>query len=146
MHFRFTHAAALAALAAALTVSNSALAQTAAPAPETSPITANVTLNATLARAALNLNGAWNGSIGLTIVVCLGSAIYALSTWEEPNRQLILAVIGAGLLSAPLVHFLPWDRIVRSRWRSIRGQVWPVSAPRSPPRRSPTRGTRFAPG
>jgi uncharacterized protein (TIGR02001 family) len=37
-------ALALAALAAALAVSNSALAQTAAPAPETSPITANVTL------------------------------------------------------------------------------------------------------
>jgi diguanylate cyclase (GGDEF)-like protein len=65
--------------------------------------------------------------IGLTIVVCLGSAIYALATWEEPNRQWILAAIGAGLLSAPLVNLLPWDRIARSPWLEDVFLVWSIA-------------------
>jgi diguanylate cyclase (GGDEF)-like protein len=51
--------------------------------------------------------------IWLSVIVCLGAAAYAVVTWEQPNRSLILAVIGAGLLVTALVWASPVDRIVR---------------------------------
>ena len=65
--------------------------------------------------------------IGLTVVVCLGGAVYACATWYDgPNREWILAAIGAGLLSAPLVRLLPWNRIVHSRWRDDVFMLWSI--------------------
>jgi diguanylate cyclase (GGDEF)-like protein len=55
--------------------------------------------------------------LGLSLIVCIGSAAYALGTWDQPNRSWILAVIGLGLLSVPLIHSLPLERITRSRYR-----------------------------
>jgi diguanylate cyclase (GGDEF)-like protein len=55
--------------------------------------------------------------VWLTVIVCLGGAIYALLTWGGPNRDLILALAGAGLLTAPVINWLPTERIIRSRWR-----------------------------
>jgi diguanylate cyclase (GGDEF)-like protein len=55
--------------------------------------------------------------IWLTVIVCLGGITYALLTWDGPNRGLILALTGAGLLTAPIISSLPTERIVRSRWR-----------------------------
>src|SRR4029079_11878783 len=46
----------------------------------------------------------------LTVIVCLGAAIYALHTWSEPNRDLILVSTGLGLLSVPLVRALPGEQ------------------------------------
>jgi diguanylate cyclase (GGDEF)-like protein len=54
-----------------------------------------------------------NVGIWLSVIVCLGAAIYALATLDQPNRPLILAVIGAGLLVTALVWALPVDRIVK---------------------------------
>ncbi len=63
----------------------------------------------------------------LSVVVCLGGALYAVDTWDRPNRVFILAAIGVGLLSAPLVHALPWERIVRSRHREAIFAAWSLA-------------------
>ena len=55
--------------------------------------------------------------VWLTVIVCLGGISYALLTWDGPNRGLILALTGVGLLTAPLISWLPTERIIRSRWR-----------------------------
>ncbi len=60
----------------------------------------------------------------LSVVVCLGGALYAVDTWDRPNRVFILAAIAVGLLSAPLVHALPWERIVHSRYREAIFAAW----------------------
>jgi diguanylate cyclase (GGDEF)-like protein len=68
-----------------------------------------------------------NVGVWLTAIVSVGGAIYALTTWEEPNRALLLAVIGIGLLSVPVVLMLPLERIVRSRYREAFFLAWSVA-------------------
>ena len=63
----------------------------------------------------------------LSVIVCLGAAIYALHTWSEPNRDLILAATGLGLLSVPLVRALPGERIVRSRHSELFFAGWSIA-------------------
>ena len=63
----------------------------------------------------------------LSVVVCVGAALYAVDTWDRPNRVFILAAIAVGLMSAPLVHALPWDRIVRSRYREVPFAAWSIA-------------------
>jgi diguanylate cyclase (GGDEF)-like protein len=65
--------------------------------------------------------------IWLSVIVCLGSALYALETWDRPNRPLILAIIGLGLLSAPLVKALPHERIVRGSRRDLFFVAWSIA-------------------
>ena len=66
--------------------------------------------------------------IALTFVVCLGSAVYALVTWDDgSNREWIMATIAVGLLSAPLVRLLPWGRIVRSPMREDVFLAWSLA-------------------
>ena len=62
--------------------------------------------------------------LGLTVVVCVGGALYALG---RPNAGWILAVIGLGLLSVPLVHALPLERIVRGRYRDAFFTGWSIA-------------------
>ena len=65
--------------------------------------------------------------VWLSVVVCVGGALYAVDRWEHPNRPLILAVIGLGLLSAPLVRALPLERIVRSRYSEVFFVGWSIA-------------------
>ena len=65
--------------------------------------------------------------IWLSVVVCLGSALYAVHEWHRPNRVLILAAIALGLLTAPLVRALPLERIVRSRHSELFFVAWSVA-------------------
>jgi diguanylate cyclase (GGDEF)-like protein len=67
-----------------------------------------------------------NVALALTVVVSLGSAIYALITWHGPNREWILALIGAGLVSVPLVRALPWERIARGPWLDDVFLAWSI--------------------
>ncbi len=60
----------------------------------------------------------------LSVVVCVGGALYAVDTWDRPNRVFILAAIAVGLMSGPVVHALPWERIVRSRYREAIFAAW----------------------
>src|SRR5439155_9067450 len=63
----------------------------------------------------------------LTVIVCLGGAIYAIDQWSRPNRPLILAVIGIGLLSVPIVRMLPLERIVRGPYRDLFFAAWSIA-------------------
>jgi diguanylate cyclase (GGDEF)-like protein len=63
-------------------------------------------------------------ALGLTVIVCVGSAIYTFGTWHHQNRGLIMAAIGLGLLSVPVVRALPLERIIRSRWREVFFVSW----------------------
>jgi diguanylate cyclase (GGDEF)-like protein len=65
--------------------------------------------------------------LSLSIVVCVGSAIYALATWDGPNREWILLLIGAGLLGVPIIYALPWERIARGRWRDDVFLLWSLA-------------------
>jgi diguanylate cyclase (GGDEF)-like protein len=60
-------------------------------------------------------------------VVCIGSALYAIGTWDRPERILILAVTALGLLSAPVVMALPLERIVRSRYCEVFFVAWSIA-------------------
>jgi diguanylate cyclase (GGDEF)-like protein len=65
--------------------------------------------------------------LGLSLIVCVGAALYALETWDQQNRDLMLIVIGVGLLSVPLIRALPLDRIVRSRQRDLFFAAWSIA-------------------
>jgi diguanylate cyclase (GGDEF)-like protein len=65
--------------------------------------------------------------VWLSAIVCVGGAIYALTTWDEPNRSLLLAAIGVGLLSVPVILMLPLERIIRSRYREAFFLAWSVA-------------------
>jgi diguanylate cyclase (GGDEF)-like protein len=65
--------------------------------------------------------------IWLSAIVCLGCAVYALGTWDQPNRGWILAVIGLGLISVPLMLVLPLERIIRGRLREVFFVAWSVA-------------------
>jgi diguanylate cyclase (GGDEF)-like protein len=65
--------------------------------------------------------------VWLSAIVCIGGAIYALTSWEQPNRSLILAAIGLGLLSVPVLLLLPLERIIRSRYREAFFLAWSVA-------------------
>src|SRR5262249_46175396 len=66
--------------------------------------------------------------IRMTVIVSVGSITYALATWDEPHRELILAVSVMGLLSAPALKALPLERGVRSdRWREPFFVAWSVA-------------------
>jgi diguanylate cyclase (GGDEF)-like protein len=65
--------------------------------------------------------------VWLSVIVCLGGGFYALATWDEPNRVLILVTIGIGLLSAPLIKALPLEQIVRGPHRDLFFTGWSIA-------------------
>jgi diguanylate cyclase (GGDEF)-like protein len=68
-----------------------------------------------------------NVGVWLSVIVCLGGALYALATWDQPNRLLILIVIGLGLLSAPVIKSLPLEQIVRGPQRDLFFTAWSIA-------------------
>jgi diguanylate cyclase (GGDEF)-like protein len=62
----------------------------------------------------------------LSVIVAVGCAIYALETWDRPNRGLVLAVASLGLLSVPLIRALPIERIVRGPRRDLFFAGWSI--------------------
>ena len=62
--------------------------------------------------------------IWLSAIVCIGCGVYALGTWDQPNRSLILVTIAIGLISAPLMFLLPLERIIRGPWREVFFVAW----------------------
>ena len=63
----------------------------------------------------------------LTLLAATGSAIYALATWEQPNRLTLMLLAAAALASAPIVLALPRRRIVSGRWREPFFVGWTVT-------------------
>jgi diguanylate cyclase (GGDEF)-like protein len=62
--------------------------------------------------------------LGLTILAATGSAIYALATWGQPNRQTLLILAAAALASVPVILALPRRRIVSGSWREPFFVAW----------------------
>jgi diguanylate cyclase (GGDEF)-like protein len=54
--------------------------------------------------------------IWLTYAVCSTGALYALVTWDQPHRTLIVSLLGVGMLGGLVIWLLPVERIVRSRF------------------------------
>ena len=50
-----------------------------------------------------------------TLMACALAAVYALATWDEPHRVVILAMGAIAVLSAVVVQVLPVEPVVR-RW------------------------------
>jgi diguanylate cyclase (GGDEF)-like protein len=65
--------------------------------------------------------------VWLSVVVCIGAALYAIGTWDRPDRLPILAITALGLLSAPLVMALPLERMVRSRYCEAFFVAWSLA-------------------
>jgi diguanylate cyclase (GGDEF)-like protein len=63
----------------------------------------------------------------LSVIVCVGSAVYALHTWSEPHRDLILVAAVVGILSVPLIWALPGERIARSRHSEVFFAGWSIA-------------------
>ena len=63
----------------------------------------------------------------LSVIVCLGAAIYALHTWSEPHRDLILVASVVGILSVPLIWALPGERIARSPYSELFFAAWSIA-------------------
>jgi diguanylate cyclase (GGDEF)-like protein len=51
--------------------------------------------------------------IWLTYIVCATISLYALVTWEQPHRSLILALLSVAICGALLIPRLPLERVVR---------------------------------
>src|SRR4051794_7632408 len=62
--------------------------------------------------------------VWLTYVVCGSGATYVALTWQRPQRALILALFGAGLVAAIAISHLPSEQIVRSRYREAFFFAW----------------------
>jgi PAS domain S-box-containing protein len=62
--------------------------------------------------------------VTLTVVVCLGSEIYALATWSRPHRVLLTVLFGVALCSVGVIRLLPQERIVRSSRREWFFLTW----------------------
>jgi diguanylate cyclase (GGDEF)-like protein/putative nucleotidyltransferase with HDIG domain len=56
-------------------------------------------------------------AVWITIAVCSVSAVYLFSTWDQPNRSLILGLLAMAGATALAVGLLDAERIIRSRWR-----------------------------
>jgi diguanylate cyclase (GGDEF)-like protein len=65
--------------------------------------------------------------VWLSLIVSAGGAVYAIGTWDHPNRGLIVGAIGFGLLSVPLMRLLPLEQIIRGRLREPFFVAWSVA-------------------
>jgi len=65
--------------------------------------------------------------IWLSLIVCIGGGVYAIATWDQPHRGLIIGAIGLGLLSVPLMAILPLERMIRGPLREPFFVAWSVA-------------------
>ena len=62
--------------------------------------------------------------IVLTAFAAFGCGVYALATWNQPNRGWLTMLAVITTVSAPLIAWLPAERIIRSRWREPVFVAW----------------------
>jgi diguanylate cyclase (GGDEF)-like protein len=55
--------------------------------------------------------------VWVTLAICSFGGAYCLFTWQHPNRALMLALLGAALVSGLAIGLLDAEKIIRSRWR-----------------------------
>jgi len=52
-----------------------------------------------------------------TLFVCLFAGMYAASSWDQPNRPLLVGIIVVTVVSSIAVRLVPLDWVLRGRWR-----------------------------
>ncbi len=57
----------------------------------------------------------------VTVVCCIPALVYVLTGTRDPS---VIAAWGVALVAGVVAYFLPWRRIVRSRWREWFFVTW----------------------
>ncbi len=65
--------------------------------------------------------------VWLTIASCVAGALYALATWDDSNRGLLLALFGFGIATALAIHLVRPERLLRSRYADAFFVTWSLS-------------------
>ena len=73
-------------------------------------------------RAQMVKAGVW-----LTVAACTTGALYALATWQQPNRGLLMILFGIGMATALGIHLLASGRLLRSRYADAFFVAWSMS-------------------
>ena len=73
-------------------------------------------------RLAMIRAGVW-----LTWGICAAATLYAVFTWDEPNRGLILAMLAVGASGGVVIPLLPLEKIVRSRYDGAFFLLWSLA-------------------
>jgi diguanylate cyclase (GGDEF)-like protein len=63
--------------------------------------------------------------VWVTFVVCFAGLGYVLG-WDHDNEGALAALFAIGAVGGGVVLALPWERIVRSRWREVVFSAWSV--------------------
>ena len=63
--------------------------------------------------------GAW-----VTVIVCVPALIYALTLGGRSDRTMFLAIWVIALIGGLVAFLLPWQTIIRSRWRELAFLTW----------------------
>ncbi len=73
-------------------------------------------------RLAMIRAGVW-----LTWGICATATLYAVFTWDKPNRELILALLAVGASAGVVIPLLPTEKIVRSRYDNVFFLLWSLA-------------------
>jgi diguanylate cyclase (GGDEF)-like protein len=63
----------------------------------------------------------------VTFLLCAAGLIYALAYADADHRGVLVALLVACAVAGGVVTVLPWERIVRSRWREAAFMSWSVA-------------------
>jgi diguanylate cyclase (GGDEF)-like protein/putative nucleotidyltransferase with HDIG domain len=73
-------------------------------------------------RAQMIKAGVW-----LTIAACVTGGLYALATWESPNRHLLMVLFGLGIATALAIQLVRPERLLRSRFADTFFVTWSLT-------------------
>jgi diguanylate cyclase (GGDEF)-like protein/putative nucleotidyltransferase with HDIG domain len=73
-------------------------------------------------RAQMVKAGVW-----LTVAACTTGALYALATWQQQNRGLLMVLFGIGATTALMIELLTPERLLRSRYADAFFVSWSIS-------------------
>ena len=60
----------------------------------------------------------------MTVIVCVPALIYALTLGGRSDRTIFLAIWVIALIGGLVAFLLPWQTIIRSRWRELAFLTW----------------------
>ena len=73
-------------------------------------------------RAQMVQAGVW-----LTVASCVAGALYALATWEQSNRGLLMVLFSTGIATAVVIRLVKPERLLRSRYSDAFFVAWSMS-------------------
>src|SRR5687767_1131197 len=65
--------------------------------------------------------------VWLTVAACVAGALYALATWQQDNRGLLMVLFGIGIATAIGIHLLTPRRLLSSRYADAFFITWSMS-------------------